>query len=148
MKMPDFETWSDSLFDGLYKRKDYELALKQAFDQGRSLGIMESIAIRDDKFNELYDQGYEVGYKDAIDIQKERDELLNTQEMWYDAIDIDEKEYIRWQDNEKLVVLMQEGVVQKRDKASGCYVARYINTGIEIGRRCGGQPFANILIEE
>ena len=89
----------------------------------------------------MFNQGYTLGYRDAVESQKEMGEMLNTQDMWYDAIDGDDKEQDRLKE-------INESVVQKKDKASGCYVARYVNTGIEVGRRCGGKPFENIRIEE
>jgi hypothetical protein len=93
----------------------------------------------EEALKQAYDQGYALGYRDAVEV--------HTQEEWYEAIDGDVAEYTRWQDNEVLEGC-KEGVIQKKDVASGCYVARYVATGIEIGRRCGGQPFANIQIED
>ena len=114
--MPDFHKWAINVtgLHCVYRLVGTEEALKQAFDQG-----------------------YSLGYRDSVEAQEEREDLANTQE-WWEPIDRDE------------VYKEQLGtnVVQRLDTASGCYIARYVDTGKEVGRNCGGRPFKSIPIEE
>lgn len=74
--MPDFEEWSIRLAGAMFSYRPFIVeGLKHAFDQG-----------------------YALGYRDAVEVAEEREELTNTQEMWYDAIDGDVMEQTRLSD--------------------------------------------------
>lgn len=85
--LPDFEVWADVLYYNHTSVHQVREALKQAFEQGRALGLQESMEVQHDA---MRDAGYAEGYRDAIEYEES---LKEYSEAWWATQDGDEAWY-------------------------------------------------------
>ncbi len=134
IEIPDFDKWAEIIRN--YPIKDISWNLQQVFDLGRELGQREMVCTDQEWWTE------QDADKEWLDAQGEGSDIQNLLPQLDNII----KEIVI--ENNKDFDTSLSQVSQYLDKASGCYVARYKDTGRIIGRNCGGKPFVSIPIEE